>query len=348
MAVSKARNATDSRSGQLQHSFSSVVSRSQCERFKRRLEDFHRKLSTFPGQGKSVVAVKDRLQSFSDTLETRMRVEGAQLILAAEAGLSAADSSLILNNASSRFHDCFTDATSCIVVVESEIGRCQEQTGFARQDVVELKRQVEEARREASRLREECQAIAATISTIDSEIEHLAEKEKRHRDQAKRNEDAAIAWGVGGLVLAPFTFGLSVVAAAPAAIVNVVNMEEHREKARDCESRKGDCQRSLSEKESQKSRWTSRIDDLSRECNQKETHIGTAIQKSSENCFCLRCKCICVETLTAMTALLEELKTFLHNLSSSFDAARLTVGVRNVVYIVCSRLAATTRQPVLS
>jgi chromosome segregation ATPase len=189
-------------------------------------------------------------------------------------------------------------------LVEREIGNCQEQIGFARNDVQKLTRQVEEARREADRLRDECRVLEARIRDIDSEIERLAENARRHRREAKKSENAAIAWGVGGLLLAPFTFGASVVVAAPATVVNVVNMEEERSRASDCEESKREYERSLRDKETQKSNWNARIRDLSADCTKKENHI---------------------ETLIAMTKLLDELKTFLHKLSSSFDTARLTV-----------------------
>lgn len=271
MSDCRALNTKDSRLRL--HSFSSVVSRSECEKFKRRLQDFHGRISTFPGHGTSVLAVGDRLQSFSDTLDNRMQNEGKQLILAADAGITA-EGSLILRNASARFEDCFTDATSCIVLVEREIGNCQEQIGVARNDVQKLTRQVEEARREADRLRDECRVLEARIRDIDSEIERLAENARRHRREAKKSENAAIAWGVGGLLLAPFTFGASVVVAAPATVVNVVNMGEERSRASDCEESKRDYERSLRDKETQKSNWNARIRDLSADCTKKENHIG--------------------------------------------------------------------------
>jgi peptidoglycan hydrolase CwlO-like protein len=202
-----------------------------------------------------------------------MQKEGKQLILAADSGIAAEDIP-ILRSASARFQDCFTDATSCIVVVEGEITKCQEQIGFARKDVEKLKRQVEEATRKADRLRDECRQIQTRIIDIDSEIERLAEDARCHRSEAEKSENAAIAWGARSLLLVPVSILASVLVAVPPTVKNVVNMVGERSKASDCEESIRDCQRSLRDKENQKSNLNATIRDLAADCNKKENHIG--------------------------------------------------------------------------
>lgn len=274
MAHSRVLSLTDSRSGQ-SHVPPGAVSRMECEQFTRRLEDLQKQLTTSSELRTSVVAVKDRLQSFSSTMHHKLQLEGGQLVRATEEGWTLTDRTVALNNASSQFSASHSDATSCIIAVEEEIGMCQKELDIRRKDLEKLRTEIEEARREASRLRDECRCIAKDIERIDSMIQHWREEERRHRNQAEHHKKIAIGVGVAGLVLAPFTFGLSAVAAAPATVINVVEMSDEEKEAERCDDRKRERKRELETKEAQKDAWKSKIDELSKQCSRKEADIGT-------------------------------------------------------------------------